>query len=404
MKNYDPLFLLKLPIKIIKLSGLWQDENSSWIYRLYGLVVHLICIDLYVFMQIIYLIYMFEDVNDFSHVLGGVVIYIVIILKTSNFLYELKQIKMLIVMMENLIKFTENGDKQRPLLQKQVLRDHKVFKIFLANCVVSAWLAIIVIIVYHHEHRLPYKTWAPVDYHNNKNWYWVLAVYQILGPTCGACIVATLDMLPVFFICVATGLIKELCQRISSIGTKEIKLIMEPPTNLRTKLLLLSKQRLIEEEHLKELLNCIEIHKEIKKFALKSGEIFSTMIFAQGVSSSINMCTAAFQLSLISPIKDTMEFLHLIIYLTAIILEIFLPCYYGNNLSFISEKLSTKLFHTNWICESKDFKIAMKLFMENIKKPIKISAMNIFDLNLENFLKICNFAYSLYALFQNING
>lgn len=241
---------------------------------------------------------MFEDVNDFSHVLGGVVIYFVIILKTSNFMYELKEIKMLIVMMEKLIEFTANGNKQRPLLQKQVLRDHKVFKIFLANCVVSAWLAIIVIIVYHDEHRLPYKTWAPVDYHNNKNWYWVLAFYQILCPTCGACIVATLDMLPVFFICVATGLIKELCQRISYIGTTEIKLIMEPATNLRTKFLILSNERL-GEEHLKELLNCIEIHKEIKKFATKSGEIFSTMIFAQGVSSSINMCTAAFQLSLV---------------------------------------------------------------------------------------------------------
>ena len=105
-----------------------------------------------------------------------------------------------------------------------------------------------------------------------------------------------------------------------------------------------------------------------------------------------------------SPIVDTSEFFHLIIYLTAIVLEIFLPCYYGNNLSIISEKLSTKLFHTDWITESKDFKIAMKLFMENVKKPMKISALNIFDLNLENFLKICNFAYSLYALFQNING
>lgn len=299
MEKFDPLFLFKLPIGIVKLLGLWQDENSSWLYRLYGLVFHLICIDLYVFMQIIYLIFMFENVYDFSHVLGGVVIYIVIVLKTSNFMYELKEIKMLIVMMIKLIEFTENGNQQRPLLRKQVLRDHKVFKIFLANCVVAAWLAIIVIIVYHHEHRLPYKTWAPVDYHNNKNWYWVLAFYQIFCPTCGACIVATLDMLPVFFICIATGLIKELCQRISSIGTKEVKLIMEPPTSLHIKFLLISKQRHIEEEHLKELLSCIEIHKEIKKFATKSGKIFSTMIFAQGVSSSINMCTAAFQLSLV---------------------------------------------------------------------------------------------------------
>lgn len=304
MENFDSLFLFKLPIRIVKSLGLWQDENSSWLYRFYGLLFHLVCIDLYVFMQIIYLIFMFEDVKDFSHVLGGVVIYIVIVLKTSNFMYKLKEIKMLIVMMEKLIDFTANGCKQRPLLQKQVLRDHKVFKIFLANCVISAWLAIIVILVYHQEHRLPYKTWAPVDYHNNKYWYWVLAFYQIFCPTCGACIVATLDMLPVFFICIATGLINELCQRISSIGANEIQLIMEPPTELQIKFLLLSEQTRIEEQHLKELLNCIEIHKKIKQFTTKSGEIFSTMIFAQGVSSAINMCTAAFQLSLVKKIMQ----------------------------------------------------------------------------------------------------
>ncbi|CAO1358417.1 unnamed protein product [Diamesa serratosioi] len=404
MEKFDSLFLFKLPIRIVKLLGLWQDENSSWIYRLYGLLFHLVCIDLYVFMQIIYLVFMFEDVNDFSHVLGGVVIYFVIILKTSNFMYELKEIKMLIVMMEKLIDFTANGNKQRPLIQKQVLRDHKVFKIFLTNCVVSAWLAIIVIIVYHQEHRLPYKTWAPVDYHNNKNWYWVLAFYQIICPTCGACIVATLDMLPVFFICIATGLIKELCQRIGSIGEKDAKLIIEPPTKLQIKFLLLSQQRLTQEEHLKELLNCIEIHKEIKKFATKSGEIFSTMIFAQGVSSSINMCTAAFQLSLIKPYSEFSLLIHLIVYIFATILLIFIPCYIGNDLRLSSEKLSNKIFHSDWISESKNFKIAMKLFMENVKRPIIISAFNIFDLNLENFIRIFNFAYSLYALLKHINA
>ena len=105
-----------------------------------------------------------------------------------------------------------------------------------------------------------------------------------------------------------------------------------------------------------------------------------------------------------SPSVDFCDFFLFLSYLAAITMEIYLPCYYGNNLRIASEKLSTKLFHTDWICESEDFKIAMKLFMENVKKPIIISALNIFDLNLDNFIKVCNFAYSLYALFQNIDN
>lgn len=85
-------------------------------------------------------------------------------------------------------------------------------------------------------------------------------------------------------------------------------------------------------------------------------------------------------------------------------LEIFLPCYFGNDLLVSSAKLSTSLFHCNWGTQNKAFKIAMKLFMENTKKEIKLKAFWIFDINLTTFSKICNFAFSLFAVFQSVNN
>lgn len=68
-----------------------------------------------------------------------------------------------------------------------------------------------------------------------------------------------------------------------------------------------------------------------------------------------------------------------------------------------SGKLSTSLFHSNWTNESKEFKIAMWIFMENGKRSMKISAFGVFELTLENFLKIINSTCSLYAVMKSVN-
>jgi hypothetical protein len=85
------------------------------------------------------------------------------------------------------------------------------------------------------------------------------------------------------------------------------------------------------------------------------------------------------------------------------ILEIFLPCYFNNELAVASSKLSTALFHSNWTRGSKKFKHLMKVFMEGTKRDIKIMAFGVFELNLKNFTAVVNSAYTLYALIKNIN-
>lgn len=90
-------------------------------------------------------------------------------------------------------------------------------------------------------------------------------------------------------------------------------------------------------------------------------------------------------------------------YMIPMTLEILMPCYFGSEMISASEKLSARLFHSNWMDKPKDFKCAMKIFMENAKKPMKLTAFGIFELTLESFLKIINSAYSLFAVLKNVN-
>lgn len=77
---------------------------------------------------------------------------------------------------------------------------------------------------------------------------------------------------------------------------------------------------------------------------------------------------------------------------------IHLPCYYETELTITSENLSASLFHSNWMQKSKQFKMAMKIFMENAKQPIVISTVATFNQSLENFLRIMNSAYSVVKI------
>jgi odorant receptor len=89
------------------------------------------------------------------------------------------------------------------------------------------------------------------------------------------------------------------------------------------------------------------------------------------------------------------------VYISSTLTQIFLPCYFGNELLVVSEKLAMTAFNLNWFDESKSFKTALKLFLENSKKPIKISVYKIFRVTLDNFLFIVNSAYSIYAVLKN---
>ncbi|CRK88696.1 CLUMA_CG002372, isoform A [Clunio marinus] len=106
---------------------------------------------------------------------------------------------------------------------------------------------------------------------------------------------------------------------------------------------------------------------------------------------------------MISIVTEPSLFIFTFFYMMPMILEIFIPCYFGNEILLASQKLSTSLFHSDWIQEDKNFKTALKMVLENTKNPIKIAAaQGVFPVSLVTFLRIINSAFSVYAVLQSI--
>lgn len=86
------------------------------------------------------------------------------------------------------------------------------------------------------------------------------------------------------------------------------------------------------------------------------------------------------------------------------LLEIFLPCYFGNEILIASSKLSASLFHAEWMDNNPKLMTSKKAVMENMKYDLKIRAFGIYKVNLETFNSILNTAYSLFAVLKRVNG
>jgi hypothetical protein len=92
----------------------------------------------------------------------------------------------------------------------------------------------------------------------------------------------------------------------------------------------------------------------------------------------------------------------LLLFMIPMILMTLLPYYFSTNLTLASEKLSTSLFHSNWLNESPKFKSTMKIVTEMSKRKIAVRSFGAYEVNLEKFLLIMNSAWSMYAVLKNI--
>ncbi|KAG4070844.1 hypothetical protein HA402_011070 [Bradysia odoriphaga] len=86
--------------------------------------------------------------------------------------------------------------------------------------------------------------------------------------------------------------------------------------------------------------------------------------------------------------------------------EIFLPCYFGNELTLKREKLSFAIYSSEWFDLSQAFKKNMIIFLEGLKRVRILKSGKIFTLSLFSFLTVGLWLLPTLSLSQrnNISG
>ncbi|KAJ3656616.1 hypothetical protein Zmor_015679 [Zophobas morio] len=289
---------------------------------------------------------------------------------------------------ENLInsinreEFQPKDSDDAKILLKDINRSKLITKTFLSMCCMGCVLFAIFPLLDNVEGeniRLPFSGWYPFNI-NESPVFEIIYMYQVLA----SCINGMRNISADTFI---SGTIMVISGQLSLLNKA-----------FRTMTPELQNQVEIRKLLLKSILH----YKNILTFAEDVTTLFSTCLISQFFVSVFIICITMFEMSLLPALS--LQFLSMVIYQACILLEIFLWCYYGNEVILKSTNLTTSAYMCGWVEFSKDFKTDLLFFMTRSQFPLKLYAGGYFTLSLETLMVILKSSWSYFAMLNTVHS
>ncbi|KAM7349106.1 odorant receptor 7a-like [Cochliomyia hominivorax] len=226
----------------------------------------------------------------------------------------------------------------------------------------------------------PYSLYLPYINWRNSRWEFFIASFIEFLLMDAACFqqVAN-DSYAAVYVCILRAHVNILRLRIRKLGSDVSKSLEENENELKM--------------CIKDHKNLIDLYKII--YPVISATIFlqftntagilgitliNILIFAKGYSSIIASC----------------------FYVLAVVVEIFPLCYYANCLMYDSDLLSVEIFHSNWMKQNTRYRKMLIFFIQRSQQTMELMAGKMFPINLNSFISIAKFSFSLYTLIKKM--
>lgn len=230
--------------------------------------------------------------------------------------------------------------------------------------------------------------------------FFLAAIHNGITTLFGTSINITHDSLPLIFMSHIVAITEQLSERLKILGSNADQ---------------------SSSDHTRDLIKLVNLHLRIVKAKREFTDLFSSIILIQGLLITLIMCVNIYMLSFVSfsgnllfqrsnfgpfqaSVSDDLSWILFLISLDiSMALHFLFPCYFGQLVQDTYDDLNASLYDSNWINQSESFKKLIRIMMENLKKPEKVSAFGVFTVDLENFKTAMNSAFSLYAVLKSMN-
>ncbi|XP_049878937.1 odorant receptor 4-like [Pectinophora gossypiella] len=154
-----------------------------------------------------------------------------------------------------------------------------------------------------------------------------------------------------------------------------------------------------ESVFLKLFYECLSHYNKICEIASLLQDIFGTAILFQFAIGGWILCMAAYKLVSLNVLS--VEFVSMNLFVVCILTELFLYCYYGNELTYESQRLQAALYACGWerSAGGRRARRGLLLARERAQRPLRAAAW-IVPLSLDTFLKIIKSSYTFYAVLR----
>ncbi|XP_037042348.1 odorant receptor 94b-like [Bradysia coprophila] len=377
-------------VKILKFvltcAGFWpRNVPYKWLSVLYGIYSNIILIFIMFLYQMSMLIEIFhiENVVEATNNLCMTLTLMTLFGKILNFKYFLGNIQSLLYFGE---EFELENDEEVAVVQQNLTFYTRLvqFLLITANIAgpsnyVGAFLA--------GDFKLPYLAWYPFDYKSSNTLYAGIYFYQSIGMFLQSNLNVTMDLFSAYMMHIGSLKLQIVGRRLKKLSEftmqGQLNLAMDGKANKR---------------HISSLVRCIESYQRTWKYMNQLQQYFTYGFLIQIGLSGIVICFTAYQLTTTSPRESFALYSYMVLFGFCMVAQMSLPCYFGNEIILRHEALSISAYSSGWNVQSMEYRKIVIIFMELVKKRHGILVGNWFDLDLDVFTSVINFAYRLYAV------
>ncbi|XP_011143692.2 putative odorant receptor 92a [Harpegnathos saltator] len=126
---------------------------------------------------------------------------------------------------------------------------------------------------------------------------------------------------------------------------------------------------------------------------------FRFTITFQFIVSTLVICFTMYQLS-----KTSAKFIELGLYMSCMLTQIFLYCWYGNEVKLKGLQLINDIFEMEWLVLGQSAKKNLLIITRRSAVPIEFTSAYVIPINLESFVGLLKISYSTYNILQQMRN
>ncbi|RZC39969.1 7tm 6 domain containing protein, partial [Asbolus verrucosus] len=311
---------------------------------------------------------LFLILDDLQAVTGTIFILLMELAASLKAYYLIKDMKMLkhLMVTINCDLFQPKNSEQRTLIQPNIKAWRTFVSAFWTLTVPALffWSSFPILDKTVKKYRLPFLAWYPYNTKISPQ-YELTYVHQVLS---------------IVFLSVVNINIDSLIAALNMFIAAQFDILSNDLRNLHK----INKDT--STDVINNLKKCVHHHREILKFADYANRFYNWLLLVQFFVGGVSIGLSMFQLTLVIPFST--EFYMLLTYGTAVSVQVFMYCWFGNQIEVKSSELSYAVFESNWTGLPPAVKKNFIIFVLRVQRPLKMAALNLFYLSLETFVKV----------------
>ncbi|XP_066583836.1 odorant receptor 13a-like [Prorops nasuta] len=373
--------MFSLQFNILTLCFVWRPNNwkSLWLkVPYYTMTVFTnICFCTLTLLQFLDIILLVENSDDLTGCLFMFLTIFSVAAKMMHALKARKDIQQLVQLFtrDPFVPVNENEILIQEEYDRQIRRSTLIYGTAVESTVITTIFKSLLLEV--KDKQLPFRAWYPGDYKATWSFFALAYVHQIHG----FIIASLVDIAYETLIC---GFMMQICSQFEILKYRMQQLVND------------QKNHSVHQKFI--IMNCVRHHNLIYRFAKRLNGVFNGVIGVQFFASSLVLCTTMFQI--VQKDLISMQALSLVLYLNSLFVQIFIYCWFGNEVLLSSYEIGDAIYRIDWTMLEVETRKGLIMMMNRSMKPIQLTTASIISLNLDSFTTLLKLTYSAFNLLQ----